>query len=115
MKRLLKVAEANTIKPVAGKFLVEKLKERMYTRDQAVPADPDAIKEDKETETKVIKVKQPYYVQYFKVLAIPKGEDEFIVGDIILSAYTGGVEFDLIKGTKLLNRFDILGKYTELV
>jgi hypothetical protein len=110
----LKIENAGQIIMPAGKFLVERLKERKHTVTRMIPKAPtaeDAAKTDPVMDLEEVKNREPYYIQFFKVISAPDGETEYLVGDIVLAPHVAGAEFDLIPKSKVLNKFEIMGKF----
>lgn len=121
MVNKLKIEDAGKIVMPAGKILVEQLKERkhMVTRTIPKPVDEqaqptvgkDGRMEMPVQETEEVKQREPYYIQFFRVVSAPKEEIEYPVGTIVLASAVAGATFDLINKTKVLNKFEIIGKY----
>ncbi|HKL13126.1 MAG TPA: hypothetical protein VJ907_05920 [Halanaerobiales bacterium] len=111
----LKVEDAGRIVPPSGKILVlrEKVRKHTVTRKLPVPMEGQEKEKDPMMETKDVKQREPYYIQFYKVLSVNGAEDEYKEGMIILAADTAGADFDLIPKTKMVNKFEILGKYAE--
>ena len=110
----LKVENASEIKMPAGKFLVVKLKERKHTVTRRIPVPSEEKDEAGEPimEAKEVKQREPYFIQFYKIVSAPMGDDEYKVGDIVLAAFSAGAEFDLIPKAKAINKYDILGLYS---
>ena len=56
---------------------------------------------------------QPHYIQFYEVLSVNSNETEYKVGDIVIASFSSGIEFDLIKDSKMINKFDVLGKFNK--
>ena len=116
----IKIENAGTIHPVVGKILVKKLKERKHTVTRKVPKPVEEQKTINEKlanpadvmrEMEDVKSREPYFIQFYEVLSVNPVETEYKAGDIIIAGFSAGMEFDLINGAKVLNKFDILGKH----
>lgn len=111
----LKIEDAGRLTMPAGKFLVEQLKERKHTVKRMIPKpvenEEEAINSIRELEE--VKNREPYYIQFYRLISVPEGETEYKVGDIVLAALTAGATFDLIPKTKVINKFDVIAKYSE--
>lgn len=74
--------------------------------------------EDVETEVKEVDsdyrkgivLKRPLYYENSKE---PLGAAEIVIGDVVLFRETAGLRFDLLKDSRLLRQYDILGKVTQ--
>lgn len=119
----LKTENAGQIVMPAGKFLVEQLKERKHTVTRQIPKQgekpepqvgPDGRMEMPVQELEEVKQREPYYVQFFKILSAPTEDTEYKVGDIICAGHTAGATFDLIPKAKVINKFEIICKYVQL-
>jgi hypothetical protein len=114
----LKIEDAGKLIMPAGKFLVEQMKERKHTVTRQIPK-PIEEKQladgtmDPVRDLEEVKQREPYYVQFFKILAAPTGETEYMVGDVVCAAFTAGATFDLINKTKVVNKFDIICKFVD--
>lgn len=117
----LKIEDAGNIQMPAGKFLVEILKERKHTVNRTMPVPPkddiqpqvgpDGHMEMPVQETEEVKSREPYYIQFYKIVSVPQGETEYLIDDIVIAAFSAGATFDLINKTKVLQKFDIIAKY----
>jgi hypothetical protein len=109
----LKIEDAGLIVMPAGKFLVEQMKERKHTVTRQIPKEAAGQegKEDPVMELEEVKQREPYYTQFYKIVSAPAEEKEYVVGDIILASSVAGSPFDLINKAKVVNKFEIMGKY----
>ena len=109
----LKIEDAGRISTPDGKFLVkrEKVRKHTVTRKISAPMEGEEEKKDPMMEMKEVKQREPYYIQFYTILSAPEKEDVYKVGDIIISSDVAGADFDLIKDTKIINKYEILGKY----
>jgi hypothetical protein len=113
----LKIENAGDIVIPAGKLLLLSMKERKHIVERPVPvrvSETSTVEDEGEdpiNEMKIIKNKEPYYIQFYKVLSVNNGETDYEVGDIVLGGQMIGIQFDLIPKTRVVNKFDIIAKY----
>jgi hypothetical protein len=92
-------------------YLVKPLKEIKLTKKVLV--ETDETDEDGVKQTKEEKKRVPANQQLAEVLVVPQGNRAtWAVGDTIV--YSGrGIDFDLIKGTRLVRHFEVIGKWVS--
>lgn len=110
----LKTEDAGKLTMPAGKFLVTQLKERNHIVTRQLPkGDKPVSSIDTVVELEEVKNREPYYIQFYQIIAVPAGETEYSLGDIVCAAFSAGATFDLINKSKVLNKFDIICKYVN--
>lgn len=109
----LKIEDAGKVIMPAGKLLVELVKERKHTVTRSIPKPVEGQENEKDPvmELEEVKQREPYYTQFYRVLSVNDKEEEYKVGDIILAPHTAGAVFDLINKAKVINKFEVMGKY----
>jgi len=103
------------IKPLEGRIIVIADRVRSYkgTGFESKPVDPDVKEEDivqGETEMALeeVETKVNYRYQTAVVLQTPEDEIRFDVGDTVLYDIGSLVDFDFVRGTSMIRKFDVV-------
>ncbi len=114
---------AGTFKAGEDFYLIEPFKEIKINKRVTVPAetpkpiDPenlDEVQDAAPAETKQVTKKVPANFQLGRVLVKPQAEKaKFEVGEVVVYRGRTGEDFDLIKGSKLIRWFEIIGLWVD--
>jgi hypothetical protein len=91
-------------------YLVKPLREIKLTKKVTIPDEDAEPEKDGTKPVKEVKKRVPANQQLAEVLVTPSGNRPTLakVGDTVV--YSGrGIDFDLIKGTKLVRVFEVIG------
>ena len=96
-------------------YLVKPLKEVKLTKKVIVPDEGAEPNEDGTKPVKEVKKRVPANFQLAEVLVVPQSSRQNLaaIGDTIVYRLNSGVDFDLIKGTKLVRFYDVIGLWQD--
>ena len=113
-RQLKLVEKCSTLEPLDGRVIVLPNKVKTYKDLQFVgrPKDTEIKEQDIEPDTEMVMIEEEIDVNYryqtAMVLKVPSDEIRFNVGDTIIYVANTAFDFDYVKGTSLIKKYDVV-------